>query len=62
MKITDDFCYEGKPSPVPTTKLILFGTQKRALVNPQRKHCMYSSKAKGTSWAEVMSNNKTSKL
>jgi len=34
------------------------GTQRRALVSQWRMHCMYSSMAKGTSWAEVMSNSK----
>jgi len=33
------------------------GTQRRALVSPQRMHCMYSGMTKGTSWAEVMSNS-----
>jgi len=33
------------------------GTQRRALVSPWRMHCMYSGMAKGTSWAEEVSNN-----
>jgi len=34
------------------------GTQRRAVLSPQRTHCMYSSMAKGTSRGEVTSNSK----
>jgi len=43
---------------VPTTKSTLFVVDKdewRALVSPQRMHCMYSSIAK---WVEATSNSK----
>jgi len=33
------------------------GTQRRALINPWRMHCMYSGMAKDTSRAEVTSNS-----
>jgi len=54
MKITDDFCY------ILTTKLTLFTVSKdkwKALVSPSRIYCMHSGMAKGTSWAEAMSNS-----
>jgi len=33
------------------------GTQRRAVVSPWRMHCVYSGMAKGTSWADAMSNS-----
>jgi len=51
-----------KPSHA-TTKSTLLSVSKdkwntrRALVSPQRMHCMYCGMPKGTSWAEVMSKN-----
>ena len=33
------------------------GTQRRTLISPWRRHCMYCSMPKGTSWAEALSNS-----
>jgi len=62
MKITDDFCYEWKPSRAFHKINFLWwakmnGTQRRALVSPWRMHCIYNSTAKSTFWAEAMSNS-----
>jgi len=38
------------------------GAQRRALVSPQRMHCMYNSMAKGTSCTEATSNYKKKKI
>ena len=61
MKNTDNFCFKRK-LPHATTKSTLSlsvkmnGTQKRTLVSPRRKHCMYYGIPKGTCPAEAMPN------
>jgi len=61
MKIMDDFCTKWKPSRA-YYKMTLFVVNKdkwdTVVVSLWRMHCMYSSMAKGTSWAESMSNSK----
>jgi len=61
MKITDDFCYEWKPShayhKIETFRGAMNGAQRRGLVSPWRMLCMYSGVAIGTSQAEATSNS-----
>jgi len=57
MKITDDFCYEWKPSRAyhKIDRAKMNGTQRREGTGKSMKNALHV--AKGTSWAEVMLNS-----